>query len=294
MVVVFIPAHNEEECIERAIRETVELYGRGSRGFVLKILVVDDGSTDRTADLARKAGGTEVISHPRNLGLGAATRTAMDRAFEMGAAAAVKLDADLQHDPGDIEKVVRPILDDRADIVWGSRFTGKIHYRMPLLRKWGNFFFTFLMNHLTDYSISDAQTGLMAYSRRYLSLFELPGNYNPPQQLLIDAYNKHMRYMEVPVTFHPRRTGRSFVSLRYLPVVLLSMARVMIYANPLKMFSIIGLACIFSAFTAYGLCVLFPLQVKGIFPNMFALTLFITGVQSLFFGILADLILKKK
>jgi hypothetical protein len=134
----------------------------------------------------------------------------------------------------------------------------------------------------------------MAFNRKYLSEFEILGNYNPPQQLLIDASNKHMRYMEVPVNFHPRTTGSSFVSLKYLPMVLLSIARVVIYANPLKMFSIIGLACIFIAFIAYGLCVLFPKQIIGIFPNFFALTLFITGIQSLFFGILADLLLKKK
>ena len=164
----------------------------------------------------------------------------MRKAFELGADVAIKLDADLQHDPDDIMKCVQPILDDFADIVWGSRMRGTIMYRMPLYRRWGNAFFTWLMNVLTDYKISDAQTGLMVFGRTYLSCFQILADYNPPQQLLIDANSKNMRYMEVPVDFQPRNTGESFVNYKYPFRVLMAILWIMIHTSPLRIFFPVG------------------------------------------------------
>ena len=238
-IVVFIPAYNEEQKIAETIRQTVSAYKNSSdKGYEVEIIVIDDGSTDRTIEKAEHE-GVRVFSHSVNFGLGAATRTGMQQAFEMGADVAVKLDADLQHDPKDIEKVIMPILRDKADIVWGSRFAGTIHYEMPLYRRWGNRVFTFLMNILTNYKITDAQTGLMAYGKRYLKNFQIITNYNPPQQILLDASSKYMRYEEVPVEFYPRTSGSSFVSLKYPFKALYGIGRLIIYANPLILKSII-------------------------------------------------------
>jgi len=298
-VIVFVPAFNEEDSIESVIQQVSDLFPvekTRDKGFFIQLLIVNDGSTDRTEEIA-KYKGIEVISHPRNLGLGAATRTAMENAYEEGADIAIKLDADLQHDPADIEKVILPILENKADICWGSRMAGEITYKMPMIRKYGNRFFTWLMNILTDYTISDAQTGMMAFGRKYLSVFELHGNYNPPQQLLIDASSKFMRYMEVPVTFHSRKTGESFVSLKYPLIVILNIARVIIYANPLKVFSICGLGMI-----GFSICYFIVNKISRslgwdlsfIFIKYLGLVTMILGVQTLFFGILADLIIKKR
>lgn len=296
-VVVFIPAFNEEEKIADTIRETLDTYKNSSeKGYKIEIIVIDDGSTDKTSERAEQA-GVRVFSHPVNLGLGAATRTGMQQAYEMGADVAVKLDADLQHDPKDIESVVMPVLRDKADIVWGSRFSGKIHYKMPLYRRWGNKTFTFLMNVLTNYKITDAQTGLMAYGKRYLANFQILTNYNPPQQILLDANSKYMRYAEVPVQFYPRTSGRSFVSFKYPFKAMVGIARLLTYANPLRVFVPIGTVLVLASFAVAAIDLVdhYRNMTTGYFRHEGTIVMFfIGGIQIMFFGILADLIMKKK
>ena len=296
LVVIFIPALNEEEKIGDIIKRVDELYqGSEQRGFKIEVIVVDDGSTDNTVGEARKAEAEKIISHPYNLGLGAATRTGMQVAYEMGADVALKLDADFQHDPQDIEKVIQPILEDKADIVYGSRFAGNITYKMPLIRKVGNIFFTWLMRKLTGWQITDAQTGLMVYSRRYLADFNMPGNYNPPQQTLIDAYHKHMRFMEVPVVFHPRTSGESFVSLKYPLKVFPQMLRTLIMVNPLKVFMPAGVFLIFCGVAMFLLeWYLVNHRIIEKLHDSTIVVLIIFGIQTAFFGLLADLIVNKK
>lgn len=298
-MVVFIPALNEEESIASIIDRVRELYPEEvtrEKGYFVEILVVNDGSTDKTEEIAISK-GVKVVSHPTNLGLGAAARTAIETAYEMGADVAVKLDADFQHDPADIERVILPVLENKADICWGSRFTGEITYKMPLIRYAGNKFFTWLTNKLTSYKISDAQTGMMACGKKYMSVFEIHGNYNCAQQLLIDAYHKNMRYTEVPVIFHARAAGKSFVTLKYPFYVTANILRTIIYANPLKVFSITGLSFIvFSAlyYVLYVTAQKYAWNISYIFISNLALVSLIVGVQCIFFGILADLIIRKR
>jgi|TARA_B100002003_G_scaffold184082_1_gene172372 glycosyltransferase involved in cell wall biosynthesis len=299
-VIIFIPAYNEEEMIGKVIDMVHETYPPAmtkAKGYLVEILVVNDGSRDKTEEIARQK-GAEVYVHITNRGLGAATRSGMEEAYAMGADVAIKLDADLQHDPMDIEKTIMPILEDRTDICWGSRIAGEITYKMPLIRFVGNKFFTWLMNRMTTYEISDAQTGLMAFNRKYLAVFQIMGNYNPPQQLLVDAHNKNMRYHEVPVVFNARMTGKSFVSLRYPFFVVVNVFRMLLFANPLKMFSSVGFFLVFLAVLHSGVNILNQSYQWGL-PSFFQddgprLALLIFGGQSFFFGVLADLIIKKK
>src|SRR3989344_5809969 len=158
-VVVYIHAYNEEATIGRIIDTIKETY-KERKGYKLEVIVVNDGSRDRTTKIALER-GVRVITHPSNRGLGAATRTGMETAREMGADIAVKIDADYQHDPLDIEKVIAPILEDRADAVFGSRFLGSIEYSMPAYRKAGNSFFSWVTSKFTGLRITDGQTGIM-------------------------------------------------------------------------------------------------------------------------------------
>ncbi len=157
---IVIPAYNEEETIERAIegvRKTVPSAG---------IIVVDDGSKDNTYDIALNEKVT-VCRHLINRGLGAALATGITCALEEGADVVVTFDADLQHDPQDIRRLIEPIEKGTADAVIGSRFLSKKDIaNMPLVKRIGNSFLTLFTNTLGHVSISDSQSGLRAFNRK--------------------------------------------------------------------------------------------------------------------------------
>ena len=290
-VVIVIPAYNEEASIGKVIKEIQKKYmDISNKGFWAEILVIDDGSIDRTVQVVRNA-GVKVISHIINRGLGASTRTGLQRAYEMGADIAVKIDADFQHEPSDIEKVISPILEDKADCVFGSRFMGGLQYKMPLYRALGNKFFSRLISELTGLKISDAQTGLMAFGKRYLRNFEMISDYNETQQLIMDAWSRHMRIMEVPVIFHKRETGKSFISWRYPLKVLPPIFRLFVHINPLKIFIPLGMI-----FIMLGVIVAIALfnGMQRILGDATISIFIMVGIQVILFGFLADLMSKKR
>lgn len=291
-VVVFIPAYNEENSIGQVIEGINKRYvGHKEKNYILEVIVVDDGSKDKTSRVAKRAGVKKIVSHPYNRGLGAATRTGLETALEMGADIAVKIDADFQHDPTDIKKVIRPILDEQADCVFGSRFMGGLKYKMPSHRAWGNRFFSWLVSFLTGLKVTDGQTGLMAFHKKYLAKFEIISDYNETQQLIIDSWAKHMRVMEVPVVFRKRKTGTSFISLKYPFKVLPTIFRLFTYTNPLKVFIPLGLLFILIGIIV-GILVILK---KTTFLGDATVSILISGgILIIFFGLLADLISKKK
>ncbi len=290
-IIIIIPAHNEESSIANVIKKIKENYITQNKNYWVEIIVIDDGSTDNTAKVAKDAGANKIISHIKNRGLGAATRIGLQRAYEMGADVAVKIDADFQHDPNDIDKLVQPVLEDKADCVFGSRFSGGLKYAMPLYRAAGNRFFSFLVSKLTGLKITDAQTGLMAFSRRYLKIFEMISDYNETQQLIMDASSKHMRIIEIPVVFYKRQTGKSFISWRYPIKVIPTIIRFFYYANPLKVFLPLGILLI-AAGVALGIKIM--LAGEGFFGDATISILVIGGIQTILFGMLADMIGTKR
>ncbi len=290
-VVVYIPAYNEEGSIAKIIEKINQLYKNSQeRDFVLDIIVIDDGSKDRTAEVARQAGVKKIITHPYNRGLGVAVRTAMQTAYEMGADIAVKIDADMQNPPEEIETVIRPILEDRADCVFGSRLIGGLQYKMPLYREWGNKFFAWLCSKITGLKVTDATTGLIATHRRYLEVFNIIKNYNETQQLIIDSWGKHMRVMEVSTKFFPRNSGGSFIKmgLKYPLNVLPTIFRMYIHFKPLRFFLTVGL--IFLIIGLIGAIYLLSVsQDKQVFFGDATIAILILlGFQIIFFGLLAD------
>lgn len=153
---VAIPAYNEDRFIGSLVLKL--------RAEHYHVLVVDDGSTDRTAEVAAAA-GAEVISHPSNLGKSAAVRTAFEWARAWDAEALVLIDGDSQHDPAEVKRVVAPVLEGAADMVIGSRFAG-IASRIPRWRVAGQHALTLATNLGSGLTVSDSQSGFRAFSRR--------------------------------------------------------------------------------------------------------------------------------
>jgi glycosyltransferase involved in cell wall biosynthesis len=294
-VVVLVPAYNEAAKITETITALAALkQAAPARGIRLRIYVVNDGSKDDTARLARAAGADRVVQHKLNQGLGAAIRTGLAAARTDHAEIIVKFDADLQHDPEDVWSIIQPVLDDEADIVYGNRFL-RIEYRMPFVRRVGNVVFTRLMAWLTHWPLEDSQPGIFAVNRSYFSNFYLPGDYNYTQQILLDAYHRGMRFAHVPVAFRKRLTGKSFVSLSYPLRVLPQILMVLIGVKPMRVFAPFGIfflsAAVLTLTVELGLWLMGETDKPVVHVNALlgCLTL---GLHSLFFGALADLIVR--
>jgi glycosyltransferase involved in cell wall biosynthesis len=204
-VVVFLPAHDEEATVAAVVARVPErVLGRR-----VECLVVDDGSGDRTAELAAAAGAT-VLTSAANRGLGAAVRTGLAAAADRGAAAVAFCDADREYDPAELERLVAPILDGRADYVVGSRFAGDIGRMLPQ-RILGNQALTAALRFVARAPIGDGQSGFRALSRAAAADAEIVHDYNYAQVLTLDLLAKGFRYLEVPISYRFRTAGRSFV-----------------------------------------------------------------------------------
>lgn len=294
-IVVVVPAYNEEKTISETVSNINTVRDDlQALGLDLHIFVVNDGSKDETASVLDTLDVQKILVHKKNRGLGAAVRTGLAAARKAGADLVVKFDADLQHDPKDIVRVTEPILDDRADIVYGNRFE-KISYSMPLVRKLGNRVFTGLMCWLTGWQLKDSQPGIFCVNSDFLRDFYLPGNYNYTQQILLDACHRGMRFEHVCVSFNKRGGGESFVSLRYPLKVLPQIIQVLVGVNPLKIFGPVGLLFLVLGGLVFGYDLLFYIfgdNPKPVMRVNFVLGTALFGLQTLFFGFLADLIVR--
>jgi len=199
-----IPSHNEEETIGRL----VQMIPRHIEGIDdVKVLVMNDASTDQTARIARESGADRVIDSGLRMGLAQIFAWGLRIALGMGADIIVNIDADLQYDPKEIPSLVRPIIAEDADVVLGSRMKGKIEY-MPLSKAIGNRIATILTKALSSAPISDAQTGFRALSRQAALRMNIDSTYTYTQEMIMQAQYKGMRIVEIPVAF-AKRDGNS-------------------------------------------------------------------------------------
>tara|TARA_B100001778_G_scaffold154347_1_gene126784 strand:+ start:8055 stop:9680 length:1626 start_codon:yes stop_codon:yes gene_type:complete len=210
-ILLFMPAYNEEE----AVAECIERVPPRVLDRPVEVLIVDDGSVDSTVDRARKS-GAQVVELGKNQGLGAAVRTGLEIGVERNAAAVVFCDADGEYPPEELANMVAPILDGEADYVVGSRFLGRIDHMRPH-RRFGNHVLTRALQVVARQKISDGQSGYRALSLDAARNAEIIHDFNYAQVLTLDLMAKGFRYREVPISYHFRTTGESFIKLgRYL------------------------------------------------------------------------------
>jgi glycosyltransferase involved in cell wall biosynthesis len=201
-----VPAHNEEASLGALLAEIRAAEPE------LEIVVINDASTDSTAQIAAAA-GVAVVNLPFNVGIGGTVQTGYQYALERGFELAIQVDGDGQHDPREIGQVLEPILDGRADLAVGTRFVKGGGYRGTRLRRVGIRIFATIVSLMVRQRISDTTSGFRAVNRKALRLFaaEYPHDY-PEVESLVLLSRHGLRMVEVPVRMRVRETGNSSIT----------------------------------------------------------------------------------
>ncbi|UCH78112.1 MAG: glycosyltransferase family 2 protein [Candidatus Coatesbacteria bacterium] len=291
-VIIAIPCYNEAETLPAAFADLPRTLAGVD---VVETLVVDDGSRDGTAEVARELGVTHLVRHKRNLGLAAAFRTAVDAALARGADVVVGTDADNQYAAADIPQLVAPLLAGEADLVVGCRDVASIPH-FSLIKKMLQRLGSFVVRTLSGIKVSDATSGFRAYNREAAMRLVVLSKFTYTLETLIQAGYKGLTVAQVPVRVNaPTRPSRLFSSIpQYLRRSVNTILRAYLLFRPLRLLGI-GAAVIFGAgLFLLGRWLYFYFTVAGPTGHVQSLlvggVLILLGVQVLVIALLADLV----
>jgi len=249
LVVAAVPAFNVEKTIAKLVLE--------AQKFVDVVLVCDDGSTDLTGEIAERM-GAEVIRHDRNLGYGAAIKSLFCMARELNADVLVTFDGDGQHDPSEIPKLIDPVLENKADIILGSRFLGTQKYGVPGYRRWGIKLISRFAGAASNHSFNDAQCGFRVYGRKALNSLDLVENgMGSSVEILFKAKKQGLTVAEVPVKCEYKGLKKTSTqnAVGHGASVLMSIIRLVVEEHPLLFLGLPGLLSLFAGI-AFGMWML--------------------------------------
>jgi glycosyltransferase involved in cell wall biosynthesis len=219
-ILVIIPAYNEEGSLGKVIEEVSTHLPQAA------VLVVNDGSTDLTSEIAKSMGAV-VLDLPFNLGIGGAMQAGYRYAYEKGYDIAIQVDADGQHDPREIPKLLHALEVKKVDVAIGSRFIGDSGYRSSTMRRVGISILSYVISMIVRQKITDPTSGFRAANRRTIQLFasEYPQDYPEPEVVVL-LHQCHLKMVEVPVGMSERYSGESSItkirSIYYMVKVLLA------------------------------------------------------------------------
>jgi glycosyltransferase involved in cell wall biosynthesis len=226
--IAIVPALNEADTIGAVIAEI------RAADPEFEVVVVDDGSTDATLDVAR-ASGAKVLRLPYNLGIGGAVQTGYRYALERGFDLAVQIDGDGQHVPGELPKILGPVVRGECDIAIGSRFAGEGDYKAPKSRRVGMHLFSWVCSLLVGQKLSDTSSSFRAVNRSALAVFavDYPHGYLETVEATVLAAKCGLRLKEVSVVMRERAVGSSalttpislFYSLKVLVALFVGLFR---------------------------------------------------------------------
>lgn len=294
-LIINIPAYNEESVIGKTIKNMPRHY-EGIDEVLIQ--VVDDGSSDRTAEVAKESGADFVLKHGINRRLGVMFATASENALREGADIMVNIDADGQFDSAEIQKLIDPVLQNQADMVVGDRFSQSSAKNIPWIKDFFNRLGASLVGSFLNVKTDDLTCGFRAHSRETLLRLNNPTGFTYTQETIIDAIGKNLRVLWVPVqvTYFADRKSKivksvySFVN---------NSARIILKAvrdvRPMKFFGFPGLLLIGLGVIGF---VTFLVQYFGsgfkVTPYLNYLLsssiVFIIGIQLLIFAFIADMI----
>lgn len=294
-LVIQIPAYNEEATIARALGA----LPRSVAGFSsVETLVIDDGSSDSTSELARQAGASRVVRLTTNRGLAEAFSVGLAEALAMGADVIVNFDADLQYDPADIAALTAPVLEGRADFTIGDRGPGQLAHFSPLkrlLQRTGSW----VVRQASGIQVTDAVSGFRAVSAGAARRLNVFSKLTYTLETLIQAGYKGLRVVSVPVRAHPPvRPSRLFTStFKYVLLQGSNVLRITALYKPMKVFSIAGALFLLAGaalgvrFLGYYFFGANPGGAAGHVQSLIlAAVLIVVGFQTLLIALLADLV----
>ena len=287
-IIITIPAYNEEGTIGIVISEIKQQMDKLK--YEYKIIVVDDGSTDNTANVAKNTGAS-VYSHPYNYGLAETFRTEIEKALENNAEIIVHIDADGQYRPEEIPKLIKPIENKEADLVLGSRFMGTIE-KMPVVKKLGNIAFSKVVSQISGMKITDGQTGFRAFTRELAEKITIISIYTYTQEQIIKAVRNKFKVKEVPIYFAKRQLGKSRLMSNPAEFAIkawINLLRIYRDYEPLKFFGLVGFALILTALLTF----FYSTFILGKLMDITVIVLILAGIQIILFGFLAEMVRKR-
>lgn len=290
-LIIQIPCLNEEQ----TLGPTIDDLPREITGVdVIEYLIIDDGSSDKTVEVAKKSGVHHIARHTRNKGLATAFRTGLEACLRLGADIIVNTDADNQYQAKDIEKLVRPVLEKKADIVVGDRGVGSLpdfswlKQRLQTLGSW-------VIGKASGLRTPDATSGFRALSRDAAMNTIVLGDYSYTLETLIQA-GHYKRVVEfVPIRINPQtRPSRLMRGMwQYIRTSTVAIVRAYTLYKPLKVFTILGVVLIVLGFIP-GLRFLYLYSIGQTTGHVQSLILtailLIMGFQSLLMGVISDLV----
>ena len=289
-LVVLIHAFNEEELIGK----TIDDIPRKILGIkTVEVLVVDDGSSDKTVEIAMNAGADKVVSLGKNMGVASAFMTGVRNAISMKADLVVTLDADGQFPPKQVSEIIIPILNNQYDMVSGARFTKDIPKDYPKTKLIGNKLFSKMVSMVVGQKFQDTQTGFRAYNRSALLNISIISEYNFAQEVVIDLTFKKFRLGEIPVKvlFDKNRKSRIVRNIfSYSSKALSTIIRSIFYHRPLMAFGLFGAFLCAGGIFAKLLTISRTLPISDSLEN----GLIILGIVSFMMGLLANIVFKRQ
>lgn len=290
-LIIQIPCYNEAETLEIALNDLPKKI----KGIdTIEVLIINDGSKDDTVAVAKKWGVNYIVNFKRNKGLAKGFMAGLDACLRNGADIIVNTDADNQYNGADIEKIVRPILEGKTDIVIGERPINDTEHFSPLkkkLQKLGSW----VVRKASDSDIPDAPSGFRAYSREAAMQLNVANEYTYTLETIVQAGRNKIAMESVPIRTNPElRESRLFSSMfGYVKKSMLTILRAFMMYKPLRFFTIIG-GIFFCVGLIIGLrFIIFLLQGSGsghVQSLILASTLLLIGFQTFIIGLQADLI----
>jgi glycosyltransferase involved in cell wall biosynthesis len=293
-LIVNLPALNEEEKIGQTIKRIPRQMDRIDEVLVQ---VIDDGSTDKTAQISRDAGADIVVSHGINRGIGVTFRTAVESALENGADIMVNIDADGQFDPNDIPTLLKPILNKEKDMVIADRFGGEKAENIPWAKDFLNRLAAKMVGKFMQVDIKDLTCGFRAINKETMLRLNLPGGFTYTQETIIDAIGKNLKLQWIPVkvTYYADRKSRVVKSIYQF---VNNSAKIILKAirdvRPMKFFGVPGIIMISISIALFVIFLAFYLQELKVSPYrnylLASVTFLLVGLQFIIFSLIADMI----